>query len=608
MPLDQKRFIALLVLAFAGLRAGNSQEQIFRQEYSGLTDTFVEVDSVFGTATRQGSLPFRITIRNNSGEDREWTVTFEEGNYGRMLSTKSVFQIPVENGSEVVREVSFPFAPAFLSSDYRNLSLSVDAPGLSPESPNSGPPGVQTNQSFPTLAISKPLARRSLAKLDELVRQENSANPTFAKPYETAHLPGSWLGYTGLDALLIDLPSWQSLSVIQRQALIAWVRLGGRADIYTDTNAPLFTLNLPGRRASPDTQKISLGEIRLLRWDGTELSDDIITGYRDLAERSRAFDQDFSTTWGLQKEFGIREFNPAIIFLLLVAFAILVAPINLFYLAGPGRRHRLFITTPLISIVTCLVIVVVILVIDGVGGRGIRVVIADLQPSPGEMRLYLSQEQISRTGVMINTGFKQDAEYDINPVNLPPGGFNPFSRNNRNSTNYEFSQGEFRGGLFQSRSEQAFSIRSVEATRARVELQYPDGSAGPPTLISNLSQSLSHLLYVDQTGEFWISPPGLIAPGARVTLEKAPGNHWPAWMKDPESSLSETLRRQVGALKGDRNRFFALPTASEEFALPTHPAIEWEKTLLILTGTPLPLNPPADAPARPAASSLDANE
>ncbi|MEQ1840773.1 MAG: hypothetical protein ABL994_10205, partial [Verrucomicrobiales bacterium] len=71
MPLDQKRFIALLVLTFAGLQEGISQEQIFRQEYSGLTDTFVEVDSVFGTAARQGSLPFRITIRNNSGEARE---------------------------------------------------------------------------------------------------------------------------------------------------------------------------------------------------------------------------------------------------------------------------------------------------------------------------------------------------------------------------------------------------------------------------------------------------------------------------------------------------------------------------------------------------------
>lgn len=605
MPPVHLRALALLVLVLAGLKIANSQEQVFRQDYPDLPDTFVEVASVFGAGTRQGSIPFRITIRNNSGKDREWTIMFQEGSFGRKLSTRSLFRIPVESGSEVIREVTIPFAPAFIAYDYRNLTVSSSAPGLPAQTLNHS---VPTNQFFPSLAISKPLARRSLAKLDELVKQGNSANPVFAKSFEPAHLPGTWQGYTGLDALLIDLPSWQSLPLIQRHAVISWVRLGGRVDIYADTDATLSALDLPGELSGLDTQKVSLGEIRLIKWDGTELGNDVVDHYRDLPERSRILDQEFGASWGLQKEFGTREFNPAIIFLLLVAFAILVAPVNLFYLAGNGRRHRLFITTPLISLATCLVVVVVILFLDGMGGKGIRVVVADLQPGEGEMRLYLSQEQISRTGVMTNTGFTSESEYDINPVNLPPGSFNPLSQQRNNSVSYEFGQREFTGGFFQSRSEQAFSIRSVETTRARLEVDY-SGGGNSPTVVSNLSNSLANLFYIDQWGETWVSPPGQpLSPGARVVLEKATDKEWPAWLKEHKSRLSETLAQQVDALRTDRNRFFAIPLAPDEIALPTHPAIGWDKTLVIMTGTPLLKSPPTPLSSSLPVSSPAPNE
>jgi hypothetical protein len=95
MPPLRKRLLPILFLAVAGLQSGMAQEPLIRHDYTEIPDTFVEVESVFGTAARQGSLPFRITIRNNSGKDREWTVAFQEGNSGRMLSTKSEFRISV---------------------------------------------------------------------------------------------------------------------------------------------------------------------------------------------------------------------------------------------------------------------------------------------------------------------------------------------------------------------------------------------------------------------------------------------------------------------------------------------------------------------------------
>jgi len=193
-------FAALAALFPLGTLGG---EQIFRHDYREHPDTFVEVESVFGATAKQGSLPFRITVRNHSGKTRVWTVQLSEGNYGRDLVTRSTFRIEVENGAEVVREVVLPFAPAFLAYDYRNLEITASAPGLASETRSHG---EQTPEAFPLLAISKSLAERSLTRLDDAVRVANSSNPSFGKRFDPGQLPVDWIGYTGLDALLLAEP------------------------------------------------------------------------------------------------------------------------------------------------------------------------------------------------------------------------------------------------------------------------------------------------------------------------------------------------------------------------------------------------------------------
>lgn len=609
MSLLRKPVFVIFLLLIHGWETGWSQEEVFRRKYTSSSDTFVLVESIFGKSARHGALPYRITIRNNTDTDRVWNITFREGNPGRPLTTASTFRVAVESGSEVQRDVAFQFAPAFLAYDYRNLNISVSSPGLPSESRNQG---EQTNQSFPALIMSEPLARRSLARLDDLVKKENTANTSFAKSVDVSYLPADWRGYTGIDAFLIDLSSWQDLSLAQRQAIISWVRLGGHLDVYAETDIPISNLKLPVRVGDPDagSTALSLGEVSLRQWNGQELPDNLITRYRGLSSRAETFDRDFHTAWNLQKAFGTKPFNPTLVFILLLVFAILVAPVNLFYLAKPGRRHRLFITTPIISVVTCLLVVVLILFIDGIGGRGIRTVLADLQPSRDEMRLYVSQEQISRTGVMVNTGFEIDADYDINPVRLPDSNFNPFSPGSRRDATFEFNGGKYRGAFFQSRSEQAFSIRSVETTRSRIELTAASGNGAPPALTSNLAEAITDLIYVDESGEIWITPEGTkVAPGRIIPLEKPDGGKWPEWLREGTSQFSNSQQENIESLRSDRNRFFARLEKGEALALPTHKRIDWENTTLILTGTPVTRTAPA-APSgvNPAPDSVINNE
>lgn len=576
--------VALVTLSILLPGTGSfAGEQVFRHDYREHPGTFVEIQSVFGAAAKQGSLPYRITIRNQSGKSRVWTVAMSEGNHGRPLTTRTTHRIEVEDGSEVVREVTLPFAPAFLAYDYRSLNVEVSAPGLPAESRQTG---EQTPQTRPLIGISKALAQRSLTRLDQEVRDENSSNPYFAKLFEPGHLPSDWLGYTGLDLLMLDEPAWRSLAAAQRQALVAWIRLGGRLDLFSESAIDPSSLGLPldppARPGSHAT--LSLGRIYFRTWDGDELPGSLLAAYRDAPQVSEALNADFQKDWELQKRFGTKHFNPTLVFFLLLAFAILVAPVNLFYLAKPGRRHRLFITTPLISVATCVLIVLLILFIDGIGGKGRRVVLADLQPAPGETRVYLSQEQISRTGVMVTSGFETGRPYDLSPVNLLPSHFNPLSQYGRRFATFEINGGRFEGEFFRSRSEQAFAVRAAEPARARIESAGEEN--GVPVLVSNLAQEITAFHFRDARGDLWTSPAGsAIAPGQRIPLERARSQAHPGWLGEAIDLFSKSRKEQILALSGP-NRFFAQVRDPDAFALPTHPSLRWEETTLLLTGTP----------------------
>lgn len=585
-PFPGKTLLFLFLAAFFSPASG--QESIYKTSYPEAGDTFVEIESFFGGTARQGALPYRITIRNNSGKDRIWTIHLAEGNSGRKLATGATYQIAVETGSEVQRDITFAFAPAFLAYDYRNLEVTVSASGLAAVKRDFG---EQTNAKFPLLAISKPLAQRSLSRLNDLLKEEHSDDVSFARPFEVSYLPVEWTGYSGLDGLLIDLGSWQALSLAQRQAIFSWVRLGGRVDIFDEKPTPHALLKLPVTPLDPAATEIplSLGSIRLRQWDGQELPNQILSQYRNQRTRATTLEDDFNShkEWPLKKEFGSKQFNPTFVFILLVLFAIVVAPVNLFYFAPPGRRHRLFITTPIISVVTCLLVVVVILFTDGVGGRGMRAVLVDLQPARDEMRLYRSQEQMSRTGVMVQTGFQSGIIDDLNPVNLPESNFNPFSENSRRSADFDISEGVFSGGFFPSRSEQGFSLRSAEPTRSRIERSPSPGADAAPRLTSTMPQAITAFYYLDESGALWLAPPEtVVAPGQVIPLERATDSELPGWLEDEVALFSAGQRKLIRRMTREPDRFFARLDQGESLALPTHPGIRWEKTVVLLTGTP----------------------
>lgn len=576
---------ACLLASFAAI----AQEEIAKTTYPGVNDTSAMVESVFGKAARHGALPFRITIRNNSGKDRLWDVTLKEGSSSRKLSTESRFQFLVKNGTEIREDVVFHFSPAFLGYDYRNLEVVITSSGLDRLRRSSG---ERTNKSFPKLALSKPLAQRSLTKLNDLLKKADSSNQFFGHSFEAEYLPANWIGYTGLDGLLIDVDSLAKVSTAQLQAMRTWVRFGGNLEIFITDDSDLEEIpkELKEELRGKKSISVSLGRINIQSWDGSELDSKLTSKRGNLLKnyqpRDEILENDFSNSWQLQKRFGIKTFNPVFVFILLLVFAILVAPVNLFVFAKKGRRHRLFITTPIISLAACLILIAAIFLMDGLGGTGLRSIFADLQPGRSEMRLYTTQEQISRTGVIITPGFETEIPYGIDPVNLPTGTYNPFSRGGSQSTRYEIADTRYQGGFFRSRSEQGFSIRSASATRSRIERT--GITDGTPVLVSSLDTGLSELFYRDENGEIWTTPKNsTIASGSTVALKESTDEAFEAWLLAERDVFNASLKSEINRLGKEPNRFFAKVIDPDNFALPTHSGINWEDTEMLLTGTPL---------------------
>ena len=73
----------------------------------------------------------------------------------------------------------------------------------------------------------------------------------------------------------------------------------------------------------------------------------------------------------------------------------------------------------------------------------------------------------------------------------------------------------------------------------------------------------------------------------------------------PSPSFTSLVKQRIESLRSDRNRFFARLENGGDIALPTHQQIQWEDTILILTGTPVartaPTPPSEVNPAPPAA-------
>lgn len=586
--------------------AASAGDLVLREVNGDLRDSVVKIEAVFNTASNHGMLPYRVEITNKTSTDRVWRVSMAEGRRGRYLRTETEKAFSVPAGNTVQGTILLPFAPEFASSSYRMISTTVTTPGQRPEQRSIS---FNVPDTLPTIAMSSALAARSLVRLNRRAQSRNSSNQRFASQYSPAQLPADWRGYTGLDMFMIDFEAWEDLTRGVRSAILAWVRLGGQLSVFATPEEidgrgldilEIGPLEKPGRRGSVRTQsQFSLGSVELFEWDGEELEENLVDRWEREVTRSDDLGANYASGWPLVNQLGERSFHGPLILGVLFGFAVLVAPVNLFYFARKGKRHRLFFTVPVISLAACLVLVVTIVIGDGFGGEGYRAAVVDIQGGGEERRLYVTQEQISRTGVMLDQGFTTGTEVTLDPIYLPRNRFAAFTPASGREVVFFVEGNRFLGSFFSSRADQGFVLQSAEPSRNRVE-SAPASEEGSPRLTSILSSPVRWLAYRDESGDTWASPIDReIAPGETVTLKPLDPTLFRERVTEPAEALSSTFRKRIDSLAREPGRFFALPTEPGEWALETHPSLDWRETTVLITGgilsRPSPTDPPSQA-------------
>lgn len=592
----RRGLILALCLAAAGARA---QKSICNTNLTDDGRLKLEVRSVFDPMPPTGYAPLRIVATNGGDHDTSWDFSaLSTQRYSQQNEHRGQFTLPVPAHDTQSATFLAPMAVNYGSGGGWNNShqfrLTVDATGAGQKMFHEY---HERASLLPAIAISKGLADANHAKLkDEVERKRSSGSGRgsgefFGSVFSPADLPEDWRGLSGFDFLMISSSEWQSLKPGQQLAVMQWVRLYGKLHVYATAGFSPASIGLPPE-AGDKPQARSLGSIRVITWDGSSL-DARSTVDRYYGEPARVkelveahtYESGTTPNWGLLEALGARQFASWQVVLFLVVFGILVGPVNLFVLAPPGRRHRLFITTPLLSVGASLLMVGVILVQDGTGGMGRRLVLVDMQPQ--EAAAYVTQEQVSRTGVLLGGGFEVRQQALIEPLALPDKPWVKLKKDTGSQATQLMQAGSQRSGnFFQSRAEQGQVLRSAVSTRARLELKagLPEGAG--PEIISALDFPVNDLFYVDEKGDVWRSK-GNLATGQQVKLSPSDVATLRASTKELiELSEGEVLDRLSNLMNGPvpRGSFFAIADSAPGLTLETLSSIRWNKDRVLVFG------------------------
>ncbi|MDB6070155.1 MAG: hypothetical protein JWL81_1326, partial [Verrucomicrobiales bacterium] len=436
------------------------------------------------------------------------------------------------------------------------------------------------------------------------------------------HLPSDWRGYMGLDSLALGLEEWDRLGAGVRAALRQWVIMGGMLDFYQNGGAlepVLRELKIGAEQRGG--RVLGLGWVRVFPWDGKPLEGrdeelerfsprqvgvmETLTPVEPNAEREVRMGEknalaaparrhamaaeDFRSVGVkggrsvLPDAMGERSFAAWQVGVILVLFGILVGPVNLFYFAGAGRRHRLFFTTPVIALGASVVLVAVILWQDGTGGTGRRAALIEIRPD--ENNAYLKQYQISRTGVLFSNTFSLEDPAMVTPLVLDESRWTRLKPpNSGQSENQQYSVVDGRacaGDWFQSRSEQGQRIESIRPGRGRLELK---SGTGNPVIVSSYPAVLEAMYYQDTAGAWWMSNAPL-ATGGSVQLQPMSGTPDEArnWLED-NLELFPVGDRVTLASEDHRGKFYAVSREPGAGFVPTLPSLRWESDFAMIHG------------------------
>jgi hypothetical protein len=390
--------------------------------------------------------------------------------------------------------VPLPRAVAAAMNAAPTLGVDVSGPGLAQghlNFPNLG------SSPLPPMAIGSGLEATVRAKL---VAASLRSLPNFAS-VDPATLPADWRVWSSFNSVLLKADDFAALDAGRRAALRGWVALGGV--LYLT----------PAVSGESQLERIGAGRIETFENPIGDVAPRDVVANLQLATLSPGLpNRDvlrFAPGSAMADMVKFEGADVVWLTIFLIVFAVVVGPVNVLFFAPAAKRHRLFWTTPVISVIGAMAVAGAIVFQDGFGGNGVRRALVVLLP--GENQAAVFQEQAAHTGFLSKRDFALDEA--ILCAALPTDELAYVLPNP--AMQFVRAAGQASGEWFRNRSRQAHLLRQLAPTRARVEVvDRTDG--GAPIVESTLATELHDFRVRDDHDNYWYAE--AVGPGRRVTL------------------------------------------------------------------------------------------
>lgn len=525
------------------------------QSLYGVDEKVVEASVISHFLTdvpNRGFMTLDLRIKNNLSSSETWTFDFESRmgwNRKKLLLSRRSVQVDAKSAKTVRWEI-----PVFPSTELRHapnqrLTVSVSGPGAA-----SGSRQELFNSSFghspgsPSRALVavSPFfgANRDQWNFNDFQKRSgNNKAKLLITRFDEEAIPGSLMGFSGVDILLMSEKEWEEISM-DHPVVVRWLATGGQVVLLGERDGESRSIGAGflHRFALSDESRI-FKRLSGLETFTSEISDEDAFTRRDW-ELAEAIPE-------IKNSFGR-------MMLVVLFIAALLGPLNIWLSFRRKNTLQVIWTTPFISLVLSVLIIFGILFSDGLGGKGHRAQWVMLFYDQGiEITL---QEQVSRTGVLIKNRFALPGDTEIYQV---PGEIN---RSSRKIVYEQLANGDWTGDWFENRSIQAQVLRRVRTSRSDVRVL-----PGPePEVISSVDATFSRIFIRDRDGGMWIAEK--VSPGKKVKLRSA--------IPDEINALREDLpTRKEFVMNGrnvlEREGWFYAESLEDERYIDTVSAIRW---------------------------------
>ncbi len=563
--------LAAVLFAFAAASPLRAEKVLPSPTFAPGSGIEMRITNFYEEMPSYGFLPLRVEVKNGSAQTRKWNILAVHSQAGSR-AVQFTTALEVDAGSERTFDLLVPLVTqASNGSRYSDLSINVDgyavASGLSNDHSS-----VRGKPPTAFIGMGEALATKNWGPLREQLEKKNG-RALDGSALDTALLPADWRGLAGFEILIFTDAEWRSIEAAEREAINDWIIQGGKLILcHTEATAPP---DLPGEG--------ELGSGRIEHW---VLGDDFLNraaGMLDVPIKPLSTEvlQNYTWQWALAEAVGRAEPPQTLIVVFVLAFALVVGPLNFLVLAPLGKRHRLFWTTPLLSIGASILMALFIFFSEGVGGSGQRIE-AELS-IPAARKTVIWQEQVSRTGVLLGNSFILSEKSIILQAGLrqSAGSFRPSLDR---GVSFSLNGATWGGDWFRSRNTQAQVFAAVIPARGKLEIL--KGTGREPVAVSSFDKELKELWYFDKAGEAWRGTN--LRPGEKQTLKSAKKESLADWWKKTLQPAGPVIRLKAEdyAKGGKEGKFFA--TTALPKPISSLPSIRWKEAGGIIFGQAAP--------------------